>query len=259
MSTLKTSSLIVLAILPFLVSGQNRNTPFSTSNNYLSYRIGVGYPFFKEGTTSNPYTQGSQSYEFSNTGINYAVHGGVSLGHFFGKSFSIGLSPLLMYSKFASTDYHYKYIYNSTQKIKEEQIGELHYSNFGLLVPLQFNFQLKKYYDFTVGVFVLKPFTDIEYQKYFATDYLYHPPKVTGPYTDVDKNWRSFPRSGIHGQFSFLVKARDWQRTMIKLEYYHSFTHANFEVYERWILIAVEKVFYQWIVFLFMGLIFFLP
>jgi hypothetical protein len=245
MSTLKVSYLIIFSMLSFLVSGQDRNTPFSTSNNYLSYRIGVGYPFFKEGTKPIPYAQGSPSYLFSNTGVNYALHGGFSLGHYFGNSFSIGLSPFLMYSKFASTDYHYIYVNNSTQSLLNERNGEWHYSHFGLLVPLEFAFHFKRNFNFAFGVFVLKPFTDLEYNTYIGIDYQYTPPKTYSPYKEVYKDRRSYYRSGIHGQFSFLLKARDWKETRIKLEYYHALTNANFQVYERWILIAFEKVFYQ--------------
>lgn len=245
MSTLKASCLIVLVLLPFMVSGQERNTPFRTSNNYLSYRFGIGYPFFKNGSKPVPHAVASQSYSFSKEGINYAFHGGFSLGHYFGKTFSIGLSPFLMYSKFAATDYHYEYISNQTQKVLYAQEGELHFSHFGLLVPLEFNFKINGNVDFGLGVFVLKPFTDLEYQEYVATDYQYNPPKIYGPITDTDKNLRSYYRSGIHGQFSFLLKARDWKKTRIKLEYYHALTNANFQVYERWILIAMEKIFYQ--------------
>lgn len=204
----------------------------------------MGYPFFKDGAVQPQYASGYQLYEFSNEGVNYAFHGGFGIGHYFGKSFSLGLSPFLIYSKFASTNYHSEYISSPTQTVLVERIGTFHYNHLSVLAPLDFNFRITKEFDFTFGVFVLKPFYDFEFDDYIEIDHRYNPPK-TNTNTESNKNRNSNYRSGVHGQFSILLNERDWQKTRIKLEYYHSLTSANFQVYERWILVAFEKVFYQ--------------
>lgn len=235
---------LFLLTLPLVSFGQNRNTPFSTTKNFISYRFGAGYPFFRDKDVIPKYASAYQLYEFSNVGFNYAFYGGFGLGHSFGKLFSLGVSPLLMYSKFASTGFHSQYISNPGQTLVSENIGNFHYNHFSLLVPLEFKFKIQKDFDVSFGVFVLKPFSDFEYKEYTVIDHRYHPPK-TYPFTKSYKNRRSYYRSGLHGQLSFLLNERDWQKKRIKLEYYHALTSANNQIYERWILVSFEKVFYK--------------
>ncbi len=235
---------LFLLILPLVSSGQNRNTPFSTTKNFISYRFGVGYPFFRDKDVIPQYASGYVLYEFSNVGFNYAFQGGFGLGHSFGKLFSLGVSPLLMYTKFASTGFHSEYISNPGQVVVTENVGTFHFNHFSLLVPLEFKFKIQSDFDVSFGVFFLKPFYDYEYEDYLVLDHRYHPPKT---YTNSKstKNRNSYYRSGVHGQFSFLLNERDWQKKRIKLEYYHALTSANNQIYERWILVSFEKVFYK--------------
>jgi hypothetical protein len=231
-------------LFSFLLMGQERNTPFQTTRNFLSYRIGTGYPFFSNG--SNPGQLGqSYVYDYLDKGINYSFHAGIGAGHSFGPHFSISLSPFLIFSRYTRTEYHYENREGFGNQLRRERTGYFRYSNVSVLFPLEFNVRLNPKVDFSVGVFVYNPITDRLFDRSVETDYRLHPPKTYSPHTRFYKNRRSDPRGGIHAQCSFLLKARDWRQQRINIEYYHSLTKADYNAWEKWVMVAFKKVFFQ--------------
>ncbi|MEP6646270.1 MAG: hypothetical protein ABJC12_04215 [Saprospiraceae bacterium] len=229
--------------MPLFSMGQLRNTPFNTSNNFVLYRFGIAYPFFSEGNQFTPYSTGNGSYDYLKKGFNYGAQLGIGFGHYFGKKFSIDISPFLIYSKFVHTDFHYEFHSNPYQFLEEERDGFLRFSHLSYLIPIDFNFKMKDNFEFTTGVFFIKPVLDYFFTHWAVTDYSYHPARMYS-YDDSYKNFRTYSRTGFHVQISFLLKAKDWKEKRLNIEYYHSLTRAN-QVFEKWISIAFKKVFYQ--------------
>ena len=237
--------IFAFVMIPFFSLAQRRNAPLSTKN-FISYRMGITYPFF---------SAGDKSYTFSGKSFNYGAHGGIELGHSFGYVFSVALSPSLIYSKFASTDIHYELRMNDPDIFILERNGVYQFSHLSFLVPLVFNFQLKEKIDFGVGAFLLKPMTDRELGESTETHYLYllpdnsyasyHPPQVNDLETVSNKNTQSYSRKGINGRISYLLNSEHWQQKRIDIEYYHSLTKANLGVYEKWIVVSFKNVFYK--------------
>ena len=245
MPTARTCLFILLLGIPLFSFGQERVIPFFTTKNFITYRIGFGYPFFSNGSKFSEFASASGEYDFFDRSINYSFHGGFGFGHSFGRNFSIAISPYLMYSKFAEAGFHYESRTAMQKSILRTHEGYFHNYHLGFLFPLEFNFKIKENWDFAVGVFILKPVMDRVISNFSETDYRQSPPKVYNSIHRDYKNKRSDPRGGAHCQFSFLLSERDWQQKRINIEYYHSFTKANFEVYEKWIMVAFKKVFYK--------------
>jgi hypothetical protein len=244
-----------LILLPLFAIGQGTSTSFRTTNNYTSIRYGLGYPFFSEGNYSSDFSETSQSYKFFNKGLNYSIHGGIGLGHFFGKKFSISVSPLLIYSKFVKTDYHFEYRTTKQQALIGERNGYFFYSNLSVLFPIEFRFPLNENINLSGGVFMFKPIFDREFDDYSGIDYLRrnfngnyvsnHPPVEYTPFRKVNKNFSSYYRSGVHIQLSFRLKEKDWQQNRVNIEYYHSLETGNMGAFEKWILVSFRKIFFQ--------------
>lgn len=218
--------------------GQNRDVPFYTTKNFLSYKLGVGYPLFSRSADNPAYV-----YSFSDKTFNYAISGGLELGHFFGKNFSIGIAPSFMYTNFSKFNFHYaNYQWSYLAK---ELYGTARLSHWSILIPVNFAFLISDNLDVSTGFFFLKPIVDRLHSNGIWTDYSYDPPKVLQDLERNYKNRRSFFRGGLHFQVSYLIKARDWKQKKINIEYYHSFTQASYNAYEKWLMISFKKVFYK--------------
>jgi|GEM_PF-6271910 len=243
-------------IFPLVAEGQNRNTPFRTSKNFFSYELGVAYPFYEKNSYYFNYKNGKveDQYTFSKRGINYGLHAGVGYGHFFGKIFSMTIAVSLMYSKFASADFHAESYTPDDLALIKEMNGSLHFSHLSFVFPLDFNFRVSKTIEMTLGVFILDPKIDHEYfvqsgyqylGNFAGHYYIINPPKKINEYERDYKNYRSFARGGIHGQVSLQVGERDWRQKKILVEYYYSLTTTDYEIHEQWIRIGFSKIFFQ--------------
>ncbi|MEP6793644.1 MAG: hypothetical protein ABJB16_04910 [Saprospiraceae bacterium] len=235
--------LIYTSLLSF---GQKRNVPFSTTKNFITRRIGLVFPFLD---------QDDKSYNISNQSIGYGLNAGFEFGHSFSPRFSGSFSVLLMYLKFSDTDIHIEYMPYGENFIARELNGNFHYYNFGALIPIDFNFEIDDKLTFTLGLYIQKPFLDRQYSTLSEIEYYhrssigqyfkYNTPLMHSPFDRVYKNWRSDPRAGVHLQYSFLLKAKDWEQKRINVEYYHSFIKPDFEVYEQWFQLTYRKVMFQ--------------
>ncbi|HZV71247.1 MAG TPA: hypothetical protein VFG10_16950 [Saprospiraceae bacterium] len=254
MSHLKVFMLLLFCINPFLSHGQKRNTPFSTTKNFTSIRLGLTYPFFTEGNYKSEYAIESYNYQFSNKNLNYGFLGGIGVGHYFGPRFSMDLSLLLTYSRFTKTVFHFERTTNPEHDLIFEEDGNFHFSHLSLLIPLNFNFRINSFLHFGTGVFIMRPLLDNEFNQSSAIQYLeyrhghyftFHPPLVHHTHISSNNNYNKYWRQGFHVQLSYLLKEKDWQQKRINIEYYHSLTRANFNVFEKWIVVSFKKIFYQ--------------
>jgi hypothetical protein len=248
----------LVILVPIIMMGQNRATPFFTTKNYISYQFGLAYPFYGAHATNYYYnTDKIQSqYTFSDKGINYGFYAGLGYGHLFGKVFSMSFCPSIMYSKFSNTDFNYEARTPVQQALIVESHGIFHFSHVSFIFPLDLSFRINNRIEASIGGFILKPISTWEYSLKSGTQYLYYDYHGSGfgtyqpplTYTDdeyKDKDSRSFGREGLHGQLSIKVKERDWQQQRILIDYYYSLEDSNFDVREHYVRVGFTKLLFQ--------------